>query len=589
MKYKLIKELKPYMSTKEQIAWNRGIDPLDYNAFISPRKEDDLGYTKLCGDKMYLAGVALQEAIDNKQKVGVLVDCDADGYLSSALLINYLYDVDKDWAKENIYYYIHPDKIHGLSDGIEYFKELRPDLLIIPDASSSEWKMHKELYDMGIKIIVLDHHEVKDEDFEASPAIIINNQIAKYGYENKDFCGAGVVYKFLKYFDYTNHTDYVNKYLDMVAVALISDMMNVRSLETRYYIIEGIKSLKNPFIAGMAKKNAFSIGDIITPMGIAFYITPFINAVTRSGTPEEQELIFKSMIVQEAYKLIPSTKRGCKGEFETVLDQALRTATNVKARQKRVQDKVTAYLDDIIETHHLDQNNAIVIVAPPEKLEKNLAGLCANQLMAKYRKPVCLMIDKNDKVAGSARGCDRAGVTNFKKVCEETEITEYCSGHSQAFGVCVAKESLPLFVDKLNSSLDWIDKEPCYDVDFIFTGEKFKGDTILDIASFEKFWGTGFPESKVAIEDLTITTSMISVFDKKSKTVKIDLPNGVSLIKFFATAEMIEELKNSPVFKITVVGTPKINRYMNKKTPQIFIEDYEIKPYVEEDFSSLIW
>ena len=54
----------------------------------------------------------------------------------------------------------------------------------------------------------------------------------------------------------------------------------------------------------------------MTPFGIAFYVVPYINAMTRSGTLEEKYLIFEAMLEWRADEMIPSTKRGFKGTFE---------------------------------------------------------------------------------------------------------------------------------------------------------------------------------------------------------------------------------------------------------------------------------
>lgn len=81
-------------------------------------------------------------------------------------------------------------------------------------------------------------------------------------------------------------------------------------------------------------------------MGAAFYIVPFINSMVRSGTLEEKELLFKSMLKYKAFEEILSTKRGHRqGETERVVDQALRVATNVKNRQTREQDKSLATIE----------------------------------------------------------------------------------------------------------------------------------------------------------------------------------------------------------------------------------------------------
>ena len=77
--------------------------------------------------------------------------------------------------------------------------------------------------------------------------------------------------------------------------------MDMRSVETLTLIHEGLKSLTNPFLYYMAQKNAFKLGEKITPIGAAFYIVPLINAVQRSGTKEEKELVFTAMLQYKAF------------------------------------------------------------------------------------------------------------------------------------------------------------------------------------------------------------------------------------------------------------------------------------------------
>lgn len=111
-------------------------------------------------------------------------------------------------------------------------------------------------------------------------------------------------------------------------------MMSLTEDETAYLVRQGIKDdgLHNPFITYMREKNSYSIGPTPTPIGWAFYIVPFVNAMVRSGTLEEQELIFNSFLEYRAFNMIPSNKRGCKGQMAKLVEEAVRVATNVKAR-----------------------------------------------------------------------------------------------------------------------------------------------------------------------------------------------------------------------------------------------------------------
>jgi single-stranded DNA-specific DHH superfamily exonuclease len=142
--------------------------------------------------------------------------------------------------------------------------------------------------------------------------------------------GVGVTWQFCRYLDHLMEHNYADNYLDLVALGMDADMMSMTSLETKHLIIKGLQDVSNPFISAMADKNSFSLGGKLTPIGIAFYITPYVNATIRMGNQEEKLLLFESMLETRAYELIPSTKRGCKGQMETKVEQACRNCNNLK-------------------------------------------------------------------------------------------------------------------------------------------------------------------------------------------------------------------------------------------------------------------
>ena len=159
-----------------------------------------------------------------------------------------------------------------------------------------------------------------------------------------------MTWQFCRYIDSVLNCNYANNFLDLVALGGCGDMMSLKSMETRYLISKGFKleNIKNPFISYMIDKNSFPLSkaDYIssnpemgcTSMGAAFFIVPFVNAITRSGTMEEKQLLFKSMLQHKAFEKVLSTKRGHKpGEEEQLIIQAIRTVTNVKNRQTKAE------------------------------------------------------------------------------------------------------------------------------------------------------------------------------------------------------------------------------------------------------------
>ena len=130
-----------------------------------------------------------------------------------------------------------------------------------------------------------------------------------------------MVYKFCCYLDNIMNVNYANDFLDLVSLGMVADMMDLRDFETKHLVSLGIKNIRNPYFKGMAIKNEYSIGGEMTPFAIGWYIAPYINAITRSGTQEEKMVLFESMLDYKAYELIPSIKRGHKpGEMETRLE-----------------------------------------------------------------------------------------------------------------------------------------------------------------------------------------------------------------------------------------------------------------------------
>ena len=444
MKYQLINKINPNYNTIQQILTNRGIPFNEISHYINTTDKDINSPLLLGEENLKNAAAALTQAILSNESVLIIVDCDCDGFTSSALLINYLYDVFPSWVENNLHWFLHEEKEHGLGDCMEYISQRQFSLIIVPDAGSNDYQYHKQLKQQGRTVIVLDHHEA---EFVSSNAIVINNQLCNY--PNKEFSGVGIVWQFCRYLDSLLNKDFANNYLDLVALGLTADMMSLQSLETKHLILKGFKeeNIRNPFIYGMVEKNSYSLGPKVTPMGAAFYIAPFVNAMVRSGILEEKELLFKSMLKFKAFDIILSNKRGHKlGETEKLVEQALRIATNVKNRQTRAQDVGMELIEHLIEENHMMEHKVLLFLLEPGQIDKNIAGLCANKIMAKYQRPCCILtkvevIDENiiltslppqlykyDTYQGSARGCDKVGITNFKDICTETGCIMYAEG-----------------------------------------------------------------------------------------------------------------------------------------------------------------
>ena len=587
MKYQLLCPVNPQYSAIEQVLTNRGI-PHDTIYHYLNTTDNDINSPLAFGeDKLKAAARLLIQCISENKKALVVVDSDCDGFTSAGLLINYLHDLFPGWVELYLKYFIHDGKQHGLSDCVNFASDY--DLIILPDSSSNDYEYHHQLANGGCTgIIVLDHHEAESL---SEYAIIINNQLSNY--PNKELSGVGVTWQFCRYLDNLLQTHYADKYLDLVALGNMADMMSLKSIETKHLILKGFedKNILNPFIFEMAQKNKFSLGDKITPMGAAFYIAPFVNAMVRSGTQEEKDLLFRSIIKHEAFKMVPSTKRGHMiGEQERVVDQAVRTCTNVKNRQTRAQDAGLEFLEHMIEEQNLLKNKVLLFLLEPGQIDRNIAGLIANKFMAKYQRPCCILTKVVENVRetyssyiedvsyqGSARGYDKSGITNFKDICAGAPGVLFAEGHQGAFGLGIKSYNINDFIQYTNEALKDMSSEPIYYVDYIYNGEDVNPQNILDIAELEDLWGKDMDESLIAIKNLKVTKEMVVLMSPDKKpTLKITLPNKVALIKFNSNQEEYESLLSEGYISIDIIGRCNKNVWNNYITPQIFIENYEI-------------
>ena len=589
MNYKLLGNINPHYSATEQVLTNRGIPYYDIHHWLNTTDADINDFNLLGADRLRKAAQTLIKTISQGARALVIVDSDCDGFTSSALLINYLYDHFPAWVQNSLDWFIHSGKQHGLSDVNVEWAAANYALILCPDASSNDYEYHLAFIDKGVDIIVLDHHEA---EIVSPNAIVVNNQLCDY--PNKHLSGVGITWQFCRYLDSLLGTHYAENYLDLVALGNTADMMSLQSIETKHLIFKGFheENIHNPFIAAIAESNAYSIGDKITPHGAAWYIAPFVNAMVRSGTEEEKELLFKSFLKFKAFDYIYSTKRGHKqGETEQLVTQAVRTCKNVKTRQGKAQDAAMELLEERIAMENLMEHKVLLFLLEPGEVEPNVAGLVANKIMGKYQRP-CAVLTKRERETdatptlvarkyfsyeGSARGCDKADVSDFKDICEATGLIQYVAGHQGAFGLGILPEDIDYFLEATDAALKNMPNEPVYYVDYIYQNTNVNSDQILEIAELGDIWGKDIDESYVAIDGLKITSEMVTVYRKKNNTLKITLPNKLSVMLFNAPDDLCEKLENTQGYvEMDIVGKANKNEYMGWISPQIFIEEYAI-------------
>ena len=575
MNYRLIKNsLNDIDNPKQTILLNRGIE--NWKQYLN-LNEDCIHDFNLLKNIDKAVGCFIKH-IENKSRIHIIVDSDVDGYTSASMVYRYIKQLGKDI---NVTYSLHTKKQHGISEDIEIPKDC--DLLIIPDAGSNDIEQCKELVEKGIDVIILDHHICdKQNDF----AIVVNNQMCDY--PNKNFCGAGIVYKFLKAIDEELWEDYADKMLDIVALGNISDVMDMRECETRYYVDLGLSKIRSKLFKALIEKQSYSMNGVVNITSVQFYITPILNSMIRVGSTEDKDLLFRAFI--ETDEVFKYKKRGETEESdEDIYTRAARLCYNAKNRQgKEVQKGVDA-IDELIQEKEIYKDK-VMFINVSDILGETLTGLVAIKIAEKYNRP-CLLL-RRQKVredgslyyGGSCRNFDNSPIESLKDFLDSTGTFEFVQGHDNAAGISIPRENVAKSIKLCNERLADIDFQKCFNVDFDINASDLSVGFIKAIDEMKDIFGQGIKEPLVHIKNIPIWSENFFVMGKNSNSWKVINDEGYAFVKFNVDVDKDEALQiyNSNLDReeeyslgnIDVVGTVSINNYNNILTPQIIIKDY---------------
>ena len=510
--------------------------------------------------------------------VGLVVDCDVDGFTSAAIIAQYLQGL---YPAIEFTYYIHDGKAHGLEEHWEEIAEENFDIVIVPDAGSNDAEYASQIH---CPILVLDHHLSDREPSENM--IMVNNQMSP-NYKNKDFSGAGIAYQFCRALDDYFERNEADKYIDLAALGVCGDMMSGLEVENQWLWKEGFSHVQNYFFMTIARKQAYSItgqvgandDDIIAalnPISVAFYIVPLINAMIRVGTQEEKERMFHALL--NGHEMIPCHKRGAKGTLEEAAVESVRECVNARAHQNKIKDTVVSKLEQKIFKHDLLENKILFIRLDDDDIfPAELNGLVCMQLSQRYKRPtIVARLNDQGYIRGSIRGLSNSEMGSFKSYLDSTGLFEYVQGHDNAAGCSLLASNLSRLHELANTQLAQYDfGDNYYEVDFWRSA--YMDDLvalITDIANYKSIWSQHNDEPLIFIQDLHISMDEVQIMGKNKDTIKI-VKNGVAYMKFFAK-DMLEELKHYGTVRMDVVGRANMNCWNGVYTPQIFIENYEI-------------
>lgn len=510
---------------------------------------------------MEKAVAILQEKIENRNRIRIIGDYDIDGVMSTYILLESLRGLGCDVDM------MIPNRItdgYGINEHlIEQAWQEGRDTIITCDNGIAAVTQIRKAKDLGMTVIVTDHHEVPFEDLEGGrkeilpPAdAIVNPKQKACSYPFAGLCGAVVAMKVMEalYEKMAPEVDLVDKMLPFAGIATIGDVMDLQD-ENRILVKEGLQRLHHTTNLGL--QELIRVNNLepenISPYHIGFILGPCLNASGRLDTAKRALQLLLADSREEAAVLAGDLKN---------LNESRKEMTAQGLEKAIEQVESTSMMED-----------TVLVVFLPE-CHESLAGIIAGRLRERYHKPSFVLTRGEEGVKGSGRSIESYSM--YEKLCECKEYLTKFGGHPMAAGLSLEEENVERFRRKLNeqSGLTKEDLVEKVTIDVPMPIHYIRKDLVQELSLLEPF-GKGNEKPLFAQKNLWI--SQMRVFGKNRNVVKMRLTdeNGYPMdgVYFGNGDEFAEEGRGKR--KISIVYYPDINMYQGRESLQVIIRHYQ--------------
>lgn len=493
--------------------------------------------------------------IDRGDKIRVIGDYDIDGICATYILITCLKELG---AKVD--YYLPKRQVdgYGMNETIvKKAKEDGVDLIVTCDNGISANPAVALAKELGISVVVTDHHEVpKDEGEDRLPVAdaVVDPKRADCVYPFKEICGAVVAWKLAicLYKKYGFDEKYHMEFLEFVAFATIGDIMKLQD-ENRAIVSLGLKKMVHTRNLGlrMLIECCGLNGKSISAYHVGFVLGPCINAGGRLADAE--------MGVQ----LFESENR----------DRALEIAEKLKELNEERKELTASGTDEavkIIENNDLLNDRVIVVYVP--NIHESLCGIIAGRLKEKYTRPCFMLTDSLGYVKGSGRSIPAYSM--FDKMSRVEDVFLMFGGHPMAAGLSIEKERVSELRERLNDECELCDDDLVEKVmiDVPMPLSYITTDLVRQLDILEPF-GNGNEKPVFAQKNLCVWRTYR--FGSKNEHLKLMLKENDVIVEGICFGEAENFLSRFDIGDhIDILYYPRINEFRGEENIQVVIQDY---------------
>ncbi len=509
----------------DELLKDRGITDENRERFLDPSYEEHLHDPFLMKD-MEKAVRRILDAVQNNQRIVIYADYDADG-VPGAVLFHDFFDLINYSNFEIFIPHRHLEGFGLKTEKMKEFSELDTNLIVTVDCGVTDTEPIKLAQDLGIDVIVTDHHE---QPTVLPPAYaVVNPKREDCDYPYPFLCGAAVAYKVIQGLIELGSFDLkpgVEKWmLDMVGIATLSDMVPLQD-ENRVLAHYGLKVLRKSRRPGL-RQLCYRLGlnqGMLSEDDIGFMISPRINAASRMG---------HSM---DAFHLLVEKNQGRVEDLVKELER-------INRQRKGVVASIVKEVKHKLESREI---GPVIVTGSPD-WRPSLLGLAANSIAEEFSRPVFLWgRDGGDLLKGS---CRSSGGINLIGLMDQAEgaFLEY-GGHAYAGGFSVSYEGIHQLEEKLTKSYN--------DSKNILVEEVKHSGHLISISSVSQDlfhalqkigpFGIANPKPIFRFEDVLVKN--IRSFGKQGEHLEVTLENqGGGSVKAISFFNSVENLSAEPL------------------------------------------
>ncbi|MFS7834952.1 single-stranded-DNA-specific exonuclease RecJ [Staphylococcus aureus] len=529
---------------------------IDEQAIESIISDTDINHDALQLSDMTKTIERIKRAIANDEKILVYGDYDADGVTATTILV-----ITLQLLGAQVGWHIPNRFTEGYGPNELAFRNAHDEgitLIITVDNGIQGHNEIKMVQDLGVDVIVTDHHEIGSTLPEAYA--IVHPMHPSFNYPFQQLCGAGVAYKLAQAL-IENVPDYFKA---LVAIGTIADLVSLTD-ENRSLVKQGLKVLNDQCptsVKALLKEAGYN--DNIDEETIGFIIGPRLNAVGRLDdaslacellmTDDEEEAAFLAEQVEHF-------NRERKDIVATITEEAMAMAeTKVK-------------------------KGDLFLLLAKENWHEGVLGIVASKIVETFALPTLILnIDREQNHAkGSARSIDQ--VSMFEILSAHQELIAKFGGHHMAAGMTMDIENIESLAEGLNKWMKELSKttslDPVKQVDVLLTENDITIKNIRDMNRLRPF-GTDFSRPIFEMDDLSV--SSVKAIGQQKNHLKLTLGESNIAALFWQNGHLEPELQDEQ--PINILGSVQINEWNGNQSPQIIIQDIAMNEQPILDYRS---